>query len=117
MQEQQILVYFFLLFALTVLVEGLLAWALFRRLRIVYDTFLCNLLTNSAMNILLTLFVSLRGAGGYALLVAALETAVVVTEALILRALNGWTYPKAFACSLLLNAASYGAGLLAHRWI
>ena len=114
MQEAPLLLYFFALLALTAFVEGLLAFALFRRWRIVYDTVLCNLLTNPAMNILLALLVSLCGTGRYAWFVAVLEIAVVITEALVLRALERWTYPKAFACSLFFNAASYAVGLLLH---
>ncbi|QNU68665.1 hypothetical protein EHE19_009840 [Ruminiclostridium herbifermentans] len=77
-----------------------------------YYVFLCNLLTNPAINLLAL------GAGyifdvfGYKLTILILEIAVVIIEAYIIRLLCGFKVKKSVLISLVLNSLSYGIGLL-----
>ncbi len=104
--------YFLLALLTTVAVEGLLMFLLFRRWDFVYYTLICNLLTNPAMNLLLLAGVRFFGPGVYWPALLALEFVVVALEGLILRLLCRFRLIKALAFSLLLNAASFGIGLL-----
>lgn len=96
---------------LTILVEGGIIALLFRRFHFVYVSFLCNLLTNPLVNLLLLLAVRLLGEGAYTPSTAVLEIAAVIAEACIYRMLAGFSAWKSIGVSFLLNAASYGAGL------
>ncbi len=98
-------------FTVTVLVEGGLVALLFHSRRFVYYSFLCNLLTNPALNLLLALCVTLLGAVWYWPALALLEIAVVLTEAFVYRLLCGFTFTKALGLSVLLNLASFLIGL------
>jgi len=106
-----ILIAFALCLLLTVLVEGGLMALLFRSRRFVYYSFLCNLLTNPALNLLLTLCVTLLGVSWYWPALAVLEVAVVLAEAYVYRLLCGFTFVKAFGVSALLNLTSFLAGI------
>jgi len=97
--------------ALSVLVEGSLMALLFRSRRFVYYSFLCNLLTNPALNLLLALTVTLLGAAWYWPALALLEIIVVLVEAFVYRLLCGFAFVKALGVSALLNLASFLAGL------
>lgn len=108
---------FFLLFAFTVVCEGLVVLVLFRSWQTVYSSFLCNLLTNPAMNMLLLLGVSLFGLKIYPFLLAALEILVVAVEAFVYNKLEGWPRKRAVLFSLIINAVSFGAGLVLNSWI
>lgn len=101
---------FLIVFAATVAVEGLLAFALFRERRLVYYTFLCNLLTNPALNGLLTLAVRSFGLGVYTPVLVVLEIAVVLVEAFVLNYLTGRGRGASLVLSLMLNAASFAVG-------
>jgi hypothetical protein len=99
-------------FVLTVLIEGLLILVLFRRRDYVYFSFLCNLLTNPALNIFVFAFGGFFGIHYYYVYVIALEIIVVVVEAYVYNYLCGFGYKKAGLLSLLLNGVSFGVGLL-----
>ena len=98
-------------FALTVLIECTLA-ALFKSKRLVYAVFLCNLLTNPPLNLLLLIYYNYISQNYYWLAVAILEITVVVIEAFALRALMKYTFKKTLLLSLLFNACSFSAGLI-----
>lgn len=99
-------------FLLTVLIEGAVIFAIFRRKKYVYYSFLCNLLTNPALNLLLALAMTLLGARVYfpALLLA--ELAVVCVEAAVYKYICGFGAGKSVILSAVLNALSFAAGFL-----
>jgi hypothetical protein len=107
-----ILLVFALNLAITVAVEGGIAALLFRRRDIVYYSFLCNLLTNPALNLLLLAAVQIMGKSAYWPAVAVLETAAMLAEAYVYRMLLRFGTVKSLWVSFLLNASSYAAGLL-----
>lgn len=86
--------------------------AITKKPRDIYYSFLCNLLTNPALNAVLFLAVFFGGAGLYTPLLAVLEISVVFIEALIYRTLAGWKIKKSLLISLILNGASLCVGLL-----
>lgn len=96
----------------TVLVEGLAMLLLTRNWRNVWYTVLLNTLTNPAMNLILFFTGWLGGVKVYYPALTALEILVVLGEGLLLAKLCGWKKGKALAVSLLLNALSFGVGLL-----
>jgi len=102
---------FALCLLLSVLTEGILIALLFHNRQYVYYSFLCNLLTNPALNLLLALTVTLLGAAWYWPAVAVLELAVVFIEAYVYRLLCGFPFSKALGVSTLLNLASFLIGL------
>lgn len=96
--------------ALTVAVECS-ATALLLGRRAAYAALLCNLLTNPLLNALLLLCEALWPAGRAAAL-ALLEAAVVAGEAALFTRLLHAPLRQSLPLSLLLNALSFGAGLL-----
>ena len=98
-------------FALTVLIECGLA-LLFRSRQLVYAVFLCNLLTNPLLNLLMMLYYNYIGRQYYWAVVAVLEVCVVIAEALLLRAMMRYTVRRSLALSLLFNGCSFAAGLI-----
>jgi len=103
--------YFFAAFVLTVIIECGLALC-FKSKRLVYTAFLCNLLTNPALNLLLTVYYNYISQSCYWLIVAALEICVVVIEAFVIRAMMTYTFKKAALLSLLFNVCSFFAGFI-----
>ncbi len=99
-------------FALTAAAEGALVLALTRSMRRVYASFLCNLLTNPALNLLLLGAVRFLGAGAYWPALAALELAVVAVEAYVWRLLTPLTWKSALFLSAGTNALSFALGLI-----
>ena len=99
-------------FALTLIVELALAFFLFGGKGRLYPVFLCNLLTNPALNVIIILVTGLFGAGAYWPCLVLLEIAAVLIEARVLWLLCGLSAKKALAISLALNAASFCVGLL-----
>jgi hypothetical protein len=97
--------------AVTVLVEGGLMALFFRSRRFVYYSFLCNLLTNPALNLLLLLCVMLLGTAWYWPAVAILALAAVFVEAYVYRLLCDLPFARALGTSVLLNAVSFLAGI------
>lgn len=106
---------FLLSLGLTILVEGLLMLALFRRLDYVYFTILCNLLTTPALNLLLALGMRVAGPSAYGPVLGVLECLTVLIEAYVLRLLCGWKTGQAIGIALLLNVVSYGIGFFVFR--
>ena len=101
----------FLNLALSIGIEGVLVYALFRSKQVCYASLLCNLLTNPILNLLL--FIVLRFQTGlYWPALVMLELAVVLAEAYVYRLLLDMTTKRALGVSLLLNAVSYGVGAL-----
>ena len=97
--------------ALTVVIECGLA-LLFRSKQLVYAVFLCNLLTNPPLNLLLMLYYTYIGRQYYWAAVAVLEICVFIAEALLLRLMMRYTAKRAFALSFLFNGCSFLIGLI-----
>ena len=97
---------------ITAAVEAVIMFLLTRNIKHVYYALLCNMLTNPALNLAVAVFAPLLGLRFYPLLVAVLELAAVAVEACVLRVLALWSWKKAFAISLLLNAASFLFGCI-----
>lgn len=98
--------------AATIIIEGAVIALLFRRHDFVYYSFLCNLLTNPAVNLLLVLAVTALGTAFYYPALAVLEISAVIIEAYVYRMLCGFKTSKALWVSALANAASFLAGFL-----
>ncbi len=96
----------------TIVIEGAVIALLFRRRDFVYYSFLCNLLTNPAVNLLLALAAAYLGIAFYYPALALLEASAVLVEAYVYRMLCGFKTSKAFWVSALANAASFLAGFL-----
>ncbi|MBQ8563371.1 MAG: hypothetical protein IJ443_05745 [Firmicutes bacterium] len=100
--------------ALTVLVEGVAIGLLFRRRDYMYYSFLANVVTNPAVNLLLCFCVGSLGLSYWPVLVV-LEITAVAVEAYIYgkicdfdAGLRGWL--AAGGVSVLLNLLSWGTG-------
>lgn len=100
---------------LTILIEGSLTAIIFRRRDYVYYSFLCNILTNPALNLILLIFAWIGGLKYYYVALSFLEIIAVIVEAGIWRLLCRFTIRKAFFFSLFLNLASFSAGLLLYN--
>lgn len=72
---------------LTILVKGLIISILYRKLRFVYHSVLCNLLTDPLLNLLLLIAINLFGNIYYFTALVILEVAIVLAEAVILKLL------------------------------
>jgi len=96
---------------LTILIECGLS-LVFRSRQLTYSVLLCNLLTNPLLNLLMLLTLYFWGLRFYYPLLAVLEVAVVLVEAFVIRLMMHYRTTKAILVSLLLNAASFFAGLL-----
>lgn len=94
--------------ALTVFIECVFAWLLFRSRRFCYITLLCNMLTNPPLNVILLL--AMRNLPLYWALFCALEITVVCVEAYLYRDLTDLPKKKSYGVSLLLNGASLFCG-------
>ena len=108
--------YFLAAFVLTVLIECGIAFC-FKSKRLVYTVFLCNLLTNPALNLLLLVYYNYISQSYYWLVVAALEICVVVIEAFIIRAMMTYAFKKAALLSLLFNVSSFFVGLILFSFV
>ena len=97
---------------LTVFIEGGLIFIIYRRKNFVYYSFLCNILTNPAINLLLWLIVWFVGRQFYTAGLIVLELAVLLVEAYIYKLLCGFKSLKALMLSFILNVASYGFGTI-----
>jgi len=97
--------------ALTILIECGLS-LIFRSRELTYSVFLCNLLTNPLMNLLLLLFVGIFSREYYYVALAILEVAVVGVEAWLITLMTSTKPRKALLLSLFFNASSLGIGLL-----
>ena len=99
-------------FLLTVVLEGGALLLAVRRWRPVYVSFLCNLLTNPAVNALVAGLTLWLGVGAYFPCLLAVELAVVCCETAVYRLLLGLSWRRAGLWSLGLNAFSCLAGLV-----
>lgn len=96
---------------LTVVVEGAVITLLFRRWNALFYSVLANVMTNPALNVLvLALCGPLRLP--YVPVVAVLELTAVAAETWAYRELFPLPWLKAAGLSLLLNALSFGVGLV-----
>ena len=112
----QLIVWFFLALILTILVECGLS-LLFRSRQLTYSVFLCNLLTNPLLNLLLILYATFIGENYYYIVLGFLEIVVVGVEAYVIALMTDARPRKALLLSLFFNAASFGIGLLLQLWI
>ena len=104
--------YFLLAFILTVLIECTCMFLIFKSKQFVYYVFLCNLLTNPAINLIALGAGQIFEGFGYKLSIVFLEIGVVIIEAYIIRLLCGFRAKKSILISTVLNSLSYGGGLL-----
>lgn len=100
--------------ALSIGIEGALAYAFTRLPTAVYASALCNLLTNPLLNVLLFAVLRFFPAAYWGALVA-LELAVIAGEASLYRMLTGMRPGRAALLSVALNAVSYGVGAVFWR--
>ncbi|MBN2878684.1 MAG: hypothetical protein JXN65_03545 [Clostridia bacterium] len=100
---------------ITIIIECGIVFLLFRKGSYVYYVLLLNVLTNPLLNFIMLMYFSYMGYNGYYGLLYFLEAAVVIIEGLIFSKLTGIKAGRALLVSLILNAASYGAGLLIFR--
>ena len=68
---------------ITIIVEGIIIFLLFRKKIYVYYSLLCNMLTNPLLNLLLLFTVKILGQESYFLSLIVLEIAAIITEAII----------------------------------
>lgn len=99
-------------FLLTALAEGIGIFCITRSRKFIYYSFLCNLLTNPLLNLLLLLSGQWLGQGAYYPCLVLLETMAVLAEAWVYSLLGGVSRRKALWMSLLLNAFSFLLGLV-----
>lgn len=97
---------------LTCFVEGLIIYILFQKMKFVYYSFLCNMLTNPTLNLLLLLLLNLCGYEYYWIFLIVLEIVVIMIEAYVYSLLCNLIKVKALCLSALLNLASFLFGLL-----
>ena len=76
-----------------------------------YYSFLCNCMTNPALNVLILGIYNYTELGYYGPL-AVLEILAWLAEALVYMRLCDFSQGKALAVSLVLNVLSFGAGLV-----
>jgi hypothetical protein len=103
------LLFYYLL--ITILVEGIAIFIIFRRAKYIYYSFLCNILTNPALNLLL-LYSNKFGSEAYYLIFFLGEVAVVFIEAYVYNYICRFGFKKSIVLSIVLNALSCGAGFL-----
>ena len=104
-------VWLFVALALTILIECGLS-LIFRSRQLTYCVFLCNLLTNPLLNLVLILYDAFFWQRFPFELLVILEIAVTGIEAFIITLMTDTKPGKALLMSLLFNAASFGTGLL-----
>jgi len=111
----------YLLFAVnllsTILIEGAAIFLWFRKREFVYYSFLCNLSTSPALNLLLLVATKTLGPASYVPALIVLELAVVIVEAHIYKILGNLKTPAALMLSASLNLSSFLFGLLIGQWI
>jgi len=102
-------------FLLTAAIECAAVLIIFRQKKYAYYCVLCNLLTNPALNLLLSIIVSLFGTSAYYPVLIPAEIAVVFIEAVAYDYICGFGMGKAVKLSAFLNAISFAAGVLANN--
>ncbi|MCL2322142.1 MAG: hypothetical protein FWC47_08570 [Oscillospiraceae bacterium] len=106
--ELEILFYYLLI---TILVEGIAIFIIFRHLKYIYYSLLCNILTNPALNLLL-LYSNRFGPEAYYLTFLFGEIAVVFIEAYVYNYICRFGFKKSIILSFVLNVLSCGVGFL-----
>lgn len=104
--------YFLFVFSLTVLIECTIMFLIFRSKQFVYYIFLCNLLTNPALNLITIQMGKGFGILWYRVVLLILELAVVIIEARIIHTLCRFKAKKAILISFILNLASFCCGII-----
>lgn len=107
-----IYVYFLAAFTITVLIECSITYLIYRSKNFMYYIFLCNLLTNPALNLITILVQHIFGNLWYSVSLVIGETAVILIEGKTIKALCDFTAGKALKLSLILNTSSFAAGLI-----
>ncbi len=97
---------------LTISAEGILIFLIYKQRKYVKYSVICNVLTNPALNLIMTLSAPLLSrAAGYGLL-ALLELAAVAAEGFVYRALTDKSLTRCLLLSLVLNAVSFLLGVM-----
>lgn len=99
---------------LTLSAEGIVIFLIYRKLRYVWYSVICNLLTNPALNLIMLLCAPLLSGSAvltYGLL-ALLELAAVTAEGMIYHRLISIGAFRSVMLSLLLNAISFALGVM-----
>ena len=107
-----IYIVFVLNLLLTCIFEGITIYLIFRKREYIYYSFLCNMLTNPAVNLILIFSYKIFGHNSYYISLIFLELMVVVVEAYIYLLLCNFRMQKALLLSLLLNSISYALGVV-----
>ena len=107
-----IYILFFINLLITVLIEGLLIFILTKKKKFFYYSFLCNILTNPAMNLLLIISVKILGCEFYCFSLFLLELYVVTIEAIVYQLLCKWNTARTIIISTTLNSVSCLCGII-----
>ena len=103
---------FLICLLLTIFLEGVIILFLFRRPIYVYYSVLCNLLTNPALNLVLSVSIYLWGARVYYPVLVLCEVIVIIIEAIVYSYLCRLRFSKSIALSFLLNGVSCVSGVI-----
>ncbi|OPZ93854.1 MAG: hypothetical protein BWY74_00973 [Firmicutes bacterium ADurb.Bin419] len=95
---------------LTCIFEGIIIFFLFRKREYVYYSFLCNMLTNPVLNLLLIFLYRIFRHNSYYVGLIILELMFVLVEAYVYTLLCNFKVQKALLLSFLLNGVSYALG-------
>ena len=99
-------------FLITAITEGVVIFVLFKNKNYLYYSLLCNMLTNPALNYLLSTLTNIFGSTVYYPGLILLEIAVVIIEAKIYRYLGEFNLRQSLLLSFFLNAITFVIGLL-----
>jgi len=96
---------------LTIIIEGIAMYVWSGSKEWVYYSFLCNCMTNPAVNLLAQFAYNYTDLGYYGPL-AVLEILALLVEGFVYMHLCGWKWSRAMMVSAMLNILSFGAGLM-----
>lgn len=102
-------------FFVTELIECGIMQILFHSWKYTYYVFLCNLLTNPVLNLILVQISNMIPPRWYLPCLAVLEILVVLVEGFILHILCNFRKKKSLLLSLLLNGSSFVVGAILYR--
>lgn len=97
-------------FILTAVIEGISAYAMRHERRFIVCSILCNLLTNPALNIGITIVFNIWGYSAYIGALVLFEILAVAVEAAVYQKLCDVPFKKALVLSLILNGCSFLIG-------
>lgn len=101
-----------LAFIITAAVEGIAAFLYFRSIRGVYCSFVCNMLTNPMLNVILLLATANFGTTIYVPLLVLLELIAVLAEAKVYsNIMASVNFKKSIVISACFNALSFTIGI------